>query len=364
VWSKPSTSFSAEPAPQPADHVLLLFTLPSPSLSLSLSLSPMVSLSTLLFITRPWSFPVTVCAISVGGSLAFVDAPDRFSWLLFLLSLTAALFIHAAVNLINTLGDYSKGVDVKNSADDRALVDGVVTVSTAFHLTLFCVAVACTILGVICYTLGHRPAPPSLQGRTLSTPLIDLLILCACGFFVGYAYTGPPFWWKYRGLGDLCIIAGYGPLLTAGGYYCQLSTLPPLSSLAFTLIPGLLTDTILHVNNTRDQQWDAQCGAVTLPMKLGKRWSGYYFIGLFVYMFAFVIATAVSPTTFLPQADHSASQWRWAQLTFLLPLVLIPEALDLIRRYYAADFKDLCPRCGQVRATPTPPLCAATDCLL
>jgi hypothetical protein len=154
----------------------------------------MAPLSTLLFITRPWSFPVTVCAISIGGSLAFVDAPERFSWLFFFLSLTGALFVHAAVNLINTLGDYTKGVDVKGSADDRALVDGMVTFKEAYRLTVFCVAVACVILAGICYTLGQRPAPLSLQGRTLSTPIIDFLILCACGFFVGYAYTGPPFW--------------------------------------------------------------------------------------------------------------------------------------------------------------------------
>ena len=306
----------------------------------------MVSVSTLFYATRPWSFPVTVCAIGIGGALAYVDSPSHFSWPFFFLSLLGALLVHAAANLINTYGDYTKGVDVKATADDRAIVDGLLTATQVYRLIVFCVTAAMAILAVVCYEMVTR-RPPVLQGRTLSTPVLDLLTLCACGLFLSYAYTAPPFYWKYRGLGDLCIIVGYGPLLVAGGYFCQLSSLPSLPALVFSLAPGLETDAILHVNNTRDQAWDAKCGAVTLPMRLGPRLSRLYFIALYAASFGISVAAALSPSTFFPRLAGVEEVW-WLRAVFLLPLLLIPNCVDLVRRYDAALFKDLCPRCGEL----------------
>ena len=314
----------------------------------------MVSLSTLFFATRPWSFPVTVCAIATGGGLAFVDAPHRFSWPLFALCLLGAILVHAAANLINTYGDFVKGVDVKASADDRALVDGLVTSDTVYRLIVGTVVGAVLVLSVFLALIVRRQPTVTGDVQSFTSPVLDLLLLCAAGFFLAYAYTAPPFYWKYKGLGDICIIVAYGPLLVAGGYYCQLYTLPSLPALWFSLAPGLLTECILHVNNTRDQKWDAQCGAVTLPMRLGETGSQAFFIGLYVTTFTANLLAALHPSAFLPpnSAVNPGARgwggWSWAQLTFLLPLLLIPNSLDLIRRYYAKQFIDLCPRCGEL----------------
>jgi 1,4-dihydroxy-2-naphthoate octaprenyltransferase len=179
---------------------------------------------------------------------------------------------------------------------------------------------------------------------SVSNPVFGLLILSAAGMFLAYAYTAPPFYWKYKGLGDICMVLGFGPLLVAGAYYCQLSALPSLASLWFSLAPGLLTDGILHANNTRDQAWDKQCGAVTLPMKLGKTFSGYYFVALYVFSYATMFAVALSSASFLHHGgSHTDSL---TSLMFLSPLVLLPNCMSLISSYYAADFKELCPRCG------------------
>ena len=117
----------------------------------------MVSLSVLFAITRPWAFPVSVCAIAVGGSLAYVDSPATFSWLHFLFSMLGGLSVHAAANLINTYGDYKSGVDVKGSADDRALVDGVVTAATVYRMIVACLGVAMAMFMIIVYTMAERP---------------------------------------------------------------------------------------------------------------------------------------------------------------------------------------------------------------
>ena len=306
----------------------------------------MASVSTLFSVTRPYAFPLTIGAISVGSSLAFVDAPRHFSWLFFLLSMSGGLLVHAAANLINTYGDYMQGVDVKATSDDRALVDGVVTVKQVYRLIVFCVATAFAILLSVCYGITHRPPPP--VSRAFMSPLFDLLALCVCGMFLAYAYTGPPFYWKYKGLGDICTILACGPLLVTGAYYCQLSTFPSLASFGFTLVPGLLADGILHANNTRDQVWDAKCGAVTLPMKLGRRLSHLFFISLYAISFLVVISSALFPSTFLPRREmEERGGWSWMQSILLLPLVLVPRSVGLTTRYYKGDLQDLCPSCGQ-----------------
>jgi 1,4-dihydroxy-2-naphthoate octaprenyltransferase len=317
----------------------------------------MVSASVLFTATRPWSFPVTLCAISVGGAIAYADSPALFSWPHFALTMAGALFVHACVNLINTYGDFKMGVDAKGSADDRSLVDGLLTASTVYRMIVGCIAGALLMLLLILSTMPDRlhqlqqlkSSPLSFTTRyALSSPLLDLLALCAFGLFIGYAYTAPPFYWKYKGLGDICIVLGYGPLLVTGAYYCQLFCLPSLPSLWFSIAPGLLTETILHANNTRDQAWDRQCGAVTLPMKLGSTLTGVFFILIFALSYLIMLMAAISPSLFLSHHRLQSDGSHWLiSLLFLSPVLLLPNCLSLIRSFYNGEFKDLCPRCGQ-----------------
>ena len=299
--------------------------------------------------SRPWSFPVTICAMGVGGALAYAEsAPGTFSFFNFFLSLLGGLLAHAAANFINTYSDYEKGYDKKDSSDDRSLVDGLLTPQQIYRSIVFCIAGGVSVAVYMIYGLLTRPPPPF----ALSTPLIDFLLLTAGGFLIGYAYTGPPFYWKYKGLGDILVLLGYGPFLVCGAYFCQQSCLPSLRSLWFSMAPGLLTEVILHVNNTRDQAWDKQCGAVTLPMRLGPHLSRAWFIFLFTLTLTTTLLPALTPHTFLPHSGSSSggigSGFSWSQLLFLSPLVLLPTIVDLVKRYDNKQFKDLCPRCGEL----------------
>jgi len=177
-------------------------------------------------------------------------------------------------------------------------------------------------------------------------------LLSVSGVLLGYFYTGPPLRLKYRGLGDLAIIIGYGPLLTCGSFYCQSAALPPRNLLLFTLIPGLLTETILHVNNSRDRVWDSRCQAVTLPMILRTdRANQLYFTILFAIPYGICCVVALWPTLFLPAVVSSSKSWfpsvSLNSAAFLFPFVLLPQVRSLIRAYKRSDWTNLCQRCGQ-----------------
>ena len=308
----------------------------------------MAPLSVYLFAARPRVWAVTLCAMAVGGALAYVDSPATFSVPTFLLSLLGALLSHAGSNLINTYGDYHKGADRSATADDRTLVDGLLTPRQVKRAIVSCVSAALTVAAYLAHQIAQRPSPP----WAVLTPLADFSLLVAAGFMLGYAYTAPPFYWKYKGLGDVLILLGYGPFLVSGAYFCQLSCLPSVRLLWFSLAPGLLTEAILHANNTRDLDWDTRCGAVTLPQRLGPQLSRVWFIALYALTLATTVLPALQPHLFLPHAKHGGggARWNWSQLLFLSPLLLLPTIVDLVRRYDDKQYKDLCDRCGDLAA--------------
>jgi 1,4-dihydroxy-2-naphthoate octaprenyltransferase len=101
----------------------------------------------------------------------------------------------------------------------------------------------------------------------------DLLLLFAAGALLSFFYTSPPFHLKCRALGDVVIYLCFGPLLTQFTALLLLapSSLPPSFLHVCHLPVGLLTEGILHANNTRDITMDKKSGTVTLAGKKGGR---------------------------------------------------------------------------------------------
>ncbi len=157
-----------------------------------------------------------------------------------------ANFAHAAANLINTLFDYYSGLDKKATADDRSLVDGMVSENTIWGLTILFLVQAGAVCG---YYVTERG-------------VASFLPIAAAGLGLGVAYTAKPFSLKYLGLGDLAIFAAFGPVLMAGASVGMIGWVP--HSVMWLSIPtGMATTAILHANNARDIKVDTDAGART-----------------------------------------------------------------------------------------------------
>jgi 1,4-dihydroxy-2-naphthoate octaprenyltransferase len=87
---------------------------------------------------------------------------------------------------------------------------------------------------------------------------------------VSIGYTAPPLKFVYRGLGEIAVAIGFGPLMLLGAYVVQsrgaLSWEPFVASLPIALLVAL----ILYVNEIPDRRGDARAGKRTLPVRLGK----------------------------------------------------------------------------------------------
>ena len=235
-----------------------------------------------LLALRPWSFPASLMPMLVGGSLAYREG--SFDVPLLLLTLLGGLLFHIGANLMNTYFDFRRGVDVAKDADDRTLVDGILEPQQVYTAGLFALALGSLMGGALTYIAGW-----------------PILALGVVGLLLAFFYTAGPVGYKYRALGDVGILASFGPLLVLGSYFVQTERFD-LLPLLFSLPLGLLIDAILHANNFRDLEADSRTGALTLPQLTGQRGAKllFYLLVMAPYLFVLALGAAVSPWVLLP----------------------------------------------------------------
>ncbi len=143
---------------------------------------------------------------------------------------------------------------------------------------------------------------------------IPILVVGLTSIAAGVLYTGGPYPYGYRGLGDLFVFVYFGVVAVTGTYYVQAvaaagapllpswippGTLPPAAVVASLPAAGLST-AILVVNNVRDRESDAAAGKRTLVVILGYRWSRVEFLALVGMAYAVPPVFAANPDYGLP----------------------------------------------------------------
>jgi len=143
-----------------------------------------------------------------------------------------------------------------------------------------------------------------------------LLVIGIVGFIVSIGYTAPPLKFVYRGLGEIAVAIGFGPLMLLGAYVVQtrgaLAWEPVVASLPIALLVAL----ILYVNEIPDRRGDARAGKRTLPVRLAKPTviAGYRIAAVAAYVILVIgVAAGLLP------------------ITALLALLTIPLALQVSR---------------------------------
>lgn len=221
---------------------------------------------------RPWSFPASAMPVIVTVAYLFWSGEADIDWLLGLWALVNVVVFHAAGNTWSDWFDYRRKVDADDTFGAKTLTSGMFTQSEIMALSVGLTLVACA--GGI--------------GLLLLTGL-PLLWIGLGGLACTLLY--PPL--KYNALGDLVILAAYAFLPTLGTAYVTTGELD-WSVLLVALPVGLITDGILHSNNTRDMATDRRCGITTMAMGLGAKASAllYGFEMLFPYLWVGVCSIA------------------------------------------------------------------------
>jgi 1,4-dihydroxy-2-naphthoate octaprenyltransferase len=97
---------------------------------------------------------------------------------------------------------------------------------------------------------------------------------------------------KYNALGDLDILMTFAFLPTIGTSYA-ITGMIDWSVLYIALPVGLITDGILHANNTRDMNTDKRAGIVTMAMCMGKKSAAWLYAFEVTFPYIWILACVI-----------------------------------------------------------------------
>jgi 1,4-dihydroxy-2-naphthoate octaprenyltransferase len=254
-----------------------------------------------LLAARPRTLPVAVAPVLVGTAIAYAQGAAQL--LPALAALFGALLLQIGANFANDLFDSEKGADGDDRlGPPRAMQLGLVGAREMRRAIALAFAAA-ALAGAYLVAVGGWPVV-AIGVASIATAL---------------AYTGGPFPFGYRGLGDIAVFCFFGPVAVAGSHYVQALEFSPVALVAAIPI-GALATAILVVNNLRDIETDARVGKRTLAVRIGPRATRIEYLALLVLAYALV------PDFWLLDVT---SAW------VMLPLLTLPRALQLARRIAA-----------------------------
>lgn len=258
--------------------------------------------------TRLPFLTATFAPILLGTAVAAREGAFDFG--LFLLTLLGASLFHLGTNVMNDYFDHRSGADEANltptpfAGGSRLIQRGLIDPGRLRSLALALYAGGAAV-GLVLVAL-----------RGLGVAWFGV-----AGFLLGFLYTAPPVRLAHRGLGELAVGLGFGPVMVMGAYWVQQLRWSSEALLASVPV-GLLVAAVLYINEIPDRMWDTKAGKRTLITRLDPQTAitGYGLLMAAAYL-AIVIPVALGR---LP-------------VPALLGLLTIPmawKAYGLLRRHH------------------------------
>ncbi len=259
--------------------------------------------------------PQGVLPVLLGSAVAW-HAKGVFNPFNFSLAFIGMALVQFALTMLNDALDFLYGTDASGSGKKNpysggsgVLVDGVITPREMLTTVLLFYVIALGIGIYLTLTVGST-----------------LIYIILAGLFISVFYSAKPFRFAYRGIGELAMLIGYGPVITLGAYFVQTGEVALEPAIA-GLVPGMLMWAMIVVNEIPDYEEDKRARKMNLVVRVGReRGKDVFILSLAVtYLF---IAASVAAGFFPAQA--------------LLAFLSIPFAYasaSYLRRYYRDKIK-------------------------
>lgn len=231
--------------------------------------------------TRAPFLTATVVPILLGVAAAALRG--RWSFFLAALTLLAGAFVHLGLNIANDVFDTLSGADAANttptqfSGGSRVVHYGLVRMRT-----LIALSVAFYLAGI---GLGLYLA--------VRTDFWPLFWLGAIGVVISVIYTAPPFRLVHRGVGEVAVALGFGPIMLLGAYFVQVQRFT-FEAVYLSIPVAILIALVLYVNEIPDRAGDAAAGKGTLPVRLSKDAVIRGYVGAVLVTYALIAVGAVA----------------------------------------------------------------------
>ncbi|MGD0862991.1 MAG: 1,4-dihydroxy-2-naphthoate polyprenyltransferase [Candidatus Limnocylindrales bacterium] len=267
-------------------------SIPAPTIE-----SPPSSFRVWLLAIRPATLPAAVGPVLVGLGAA-IGSGAAFRADTALGCLAVALLLQIAANLANDLADFRRGADTP----DRT---GPVRVAAAGLVTERRLEVGIAIVIALAALVGSYLA---VVGG------LAMLILGALAVISALAYTGGPWPYGYRGLGEVFVFAFFGLMAVGVTAYLQAGRVEPVYLVAACPMGALIT-AVLVVNNLRDIPTDRAAGKRTLAVSLGEGFAKAEYYAMLA------VAAAIPPALLFGRVAGPAVLLPFLSVAMVRPLV-------------------------------------------
>jgi len=221
---------------------------------------------------RPRTLPAAVVPVVVGTAVA--AAVGHVIWWRSALALVVSLSLQVGVNYANDYSDGIRGTDTSRVGPVRLVAGALAEPSSVKRAAWLSFGIA---------------ALAGLALALVTSPW--LLLVGALSVAAAWFYTGGPRPYGYVGFGELFVFVFFGLVAVAGTAYVSLDRVPNLAILAAIPV-GLLSVSLLVVNNLRDIPSDAESGKRTLAVRLGAGGTRILYVACLIAAFGAAMAIA------------------------------------------------------------------------
>jgi len=232
---------------------------------------------------RPRTLPLSLAGIIMGSAIAFMNG--FVDWIIFGLALLTTILFQILSNLANDLGDGLKGTDnADRIGPTRAIQSGIISSKEMNFAVVFISVLSLVSAGFLIYFGTKEMTTETIIFYSI---LAVLSVLAAITYTVGKRAYG------YHALGDLMVFIFFGLVSVLGVYSLYTKTFEWLNILPAISI-GLLSVSVLNLNNMRDYQSDKKANKNTFVVKIGPDMAKLYHgviiftaLGCLIYFFTF-----------------------------------------------------------------------------
>jgi 1,4-dihydroxy-2-naphthoate octaprenyltransferase len=224
------------------------------------------------------TLPLSVSGIIVGSFLA--ASQGFFNWIVCVLALLTTIGFQVLSNFANDYGDGIKGTDDHRTGEKRLVASGVITPKQMKRAMIFTAVITLIVALLLIYVAFGKD---SFDLSLLFIGLGVASIVAAIKYTVGKSAYG------YSGFGDVFVLVFFGLLSVIGSNFLFTKEIDFTIFLpAFSI--GLLSTSVLNLNNMRDRENDQKTNKNTLVVKIGAEFAKYYHYFLIVtaFLFAFL----------------------------------------------------------------------------
>ena len=258
------------------------------------------------------TLPLSLSSILVGSIIAY--SQEKFTLSIAVLAITTTVFLQVLSNLANDYGDSKKGTDNDNRVGpERAVQSGAISLGEMKN-GIITTSILSLLSGSALIYISLKDFSPAY--------IISFFVLGIVAIAAAIKYTIGKNPYGYAGLGDLFVFLFFGITGVIGTYFLHTHNFELILVLPATTI-GLLSASVLNMNNMRDIKNDAENNKKTLVVKMGIKKSKTYHTIL-------IIGAIASFSTFLILKESS--------YTFFICLIPLPIFMLNLKKVWS--FKD------------------------